>query len=105
MNITKKQWTIIGVVIALIAIWYFFLRKKPTESNYGRQKVKDGNALTLGSGSTEGPISMASTPCPGCVCNGKCGGCPCDSSPAAFGSGPRVKVAKGNTMQDASVRG
>lgn len=34
MNITKKQWTIIGVVVALIAIWYFFLRKKPTESSY-----------------------------------------------------------------------
>ena len=34
MNITKQQWTIIGVVIAVIAIWYFFLRKKPAESNY-----------------------------------------------------------------------
>jgi hypothetical protein len=45
MNITKKQWTIIGVVIALIAIWYFFLRKKPTESNYGRPKVKTGNTM------------------------------------------------------------
>jgi len=29
MEISKKQWTIIAVVIAVIAIWYFFLRKKP----------------------------------------------------------------------------
>ena len=35
MEITKKQWTIIGVVIAVIAVWYFFLRKKKTESNWG----------------------------------------------------------------------
>jgi len=36
MEITKKQWAIIGVVIAVIAIWYFFLRKKkPAESGYG----------------------------------------------------------------------
>jgi len=37
MEITKKQWTIIGVVIAVIAIWYFFLRKKTpakTESSW-----------------------------------------------------------------------
>ena len=35
MKLTKKHWTIIGVVIALIAIWYFFLRKKKApESNY-----------------------------------------------------------------------
>ena len=35
MTLTKKHWMIIGVVIALIAIWYFFLRKKkPSESGY-----------------------------------------------------------------------
>ena len=34
MNITKQQWTIIGVVVAIIAVWYFFLRKKKTESGY-----------------------------------------------------------------------
>jgi hypothetical protein len=34
MTITKKQWTIIGVVVAIIAIWYFFLRKKKAESNF-----------------------------------------------------------------------
>jgi hypothetical protein len=38
MEITKKQWTIIGVVVAIIAVWYFFLRKKKTESNYRRYK-------------------------------------------------------------------
>ena len=36
MNITKKQWTIIGIVVAIILVWYFFLRKKPTESNFRR---------------------------------------------------------------------
>jgi hypothetical protein len=35
MEITKKQWTIIAVVIAIVAIWYFFLRKKKAESGYG----------------------------------------------------------------------
>jgi hypothetical protein len=34
MEITKKQWTIIGVVVAIIAVWYFFLRKKKVESNF-----------------------------------------------------------------------
>ncbi len=35
MKLTKQHWMIIGVVIALIAIWYFFLRKKkPAESGY-----------------------------------------------------------------------
>jgi|688.fasta_scaffold03012_9 hypothetical protein len=39
MKITKKQWMIIGVVIvAIILVWYFFLRKtnflKKAESNY-----------------------------------------------------------------------
>ncbi len=33
MKLEKKHYIIIGVV-ALIAIWYFFLRKKPTESNF-----------------------------------------------------------------------
>jgi hypothetical protein len=28
INITKQQWTIIGVVVAIILVWYFFLRKK-----------------------------------------------------------------------------
>jgi hypothetical protein len=35
MKLTKQHWMIIGVVIALIASWYFFLRKKkPAESGY-----------------------------------------------------------------------
>jgi hypothetical protein len=34
MNITKQQWTIIGVVVAIILVWYFFLRKKKAESGY-----------------------------------------------------------------------
>lgn len=35
MNLSKQQLTIVGVVIALVAIWYFFLRKKAAESSYG----------------------------------------------------------------------
>jgi hypothetical protein len=34
LNITKKQWMIIGVVVAIVAVWYFFLRKKKVESGY-----------------------------------------------------------------------
>jgi uncharacterized membrane protein len=35
MKLEKKHWVIIGVVIvAVIAIWYFFLRKKKAESGY-----------------------------------------------------------------------
>jgi hypothetical protein len=36
MEITKKQWTIIGVVVAIILVWYFFLRKKK-ESGFGNE--------------------------------------------------------------------
>ena len=35
MKLTKTQWIIVAVVAA-IAIWYLFLRKKPTESGYTR---------------------------------------------------------------------
>ena len=42
MNITKKQWMIIGV-IAVIAVWYFFLRKKkPAESGYAAYQLANG---------------------------------------------------------------
>lgn len=34
MKLEKKHWVIIGVVIALILVWYFFLRKKKTESSW-----------------------------------------------------------------------
>jgi hypothetical protein len=32
MTLTKNQWIIVGVV-ALIVIWYFFIRKKPTSES------------------------------------------------------------------------
>ena len=39
MTLTKNQWIIVGVV-ALIVIWYFFIRKKPTtESESGYMTV------------------------------------------------------------------
>lgn len=36
MTLTKKHWTIIGIVVAIILVWYFFLRKKSgsSESSY-----------------------------------------------------------------------
>ncbi len=34
MTLTKNHYTIIAVIIGLIAVWYFFLRKKPVESNF-----------------------------------------------------------------------
>lgn len=46
MNITKKQWMIIGV-IAVIAVWYFFLRKKPVESGYAAYQL-DPNGIESG---------------------------------------------------------
>jgi hypothetical protein len=46
MKLTKKHYTIIGVVIALIAIWYFFLRKKePAESGYNPDILVPGNEM------------------------------------------------------------
>jgi len=64
MNITKKQWMIIGIVIAVIAVWYFFLRKKPVESNYRmtgfNRKLPAGtytgaDMMTASAGSTPRP--------------------------------------------------
>ena len=43
MNITKQQWTIIGVIVAVIAVWYFFLRKKKAESSFGRRGTIGGS--------------------------------------------------------------
>lgn len=34
MKIEKKHWIIIGIVVAIILVWYFFLRKKKNESGY-----------------------------------------------------------------------
>lgn len=42
MNITKNQWIAIGVVGA-VAVWYFFLRKKDTESGYDNNLMLIGN--------------------------------------------------------------
>jgi hypothetical protein len=62
MNITKKQWMIIGVVAALIAIWYFFLRKKTTESGFGARtgrvgaSMRGGNIANLSSDPKSGSI-------------------------------------------------
>lgn len=46
MNITKQQWIIV-VALGVIAVWYFFLRKKDTkesgsglESAYSKKKPK-----------------------------------------------------------------
>jgi hypothetical protein len=93
MKITKKQWMIIGVVVAIILVWYFFLRKKKnTESDYRairKRKRTVGASFNelgpigtgTGSGRNVGTVSpIAKTPtCPpgcrfeplsqsGCVC-------------------------------------
>ena len=39
MNITKKQWTIIGIIVAVILVWYFFLRKKTSEKNLVKRNI------------------------------------------------------------------
>ena len=47
MKLTKKHWIIVGVV-ALIVIWYFFIRKKPTtESESGFKTVTTPPARPL----------------------------------------------------------
>jgi hypothetical protein len=81
MTITKQQWTIIGVVITLIAIWYFFLRKKKTESGYKLTNALDSQKMKMVNS------TLASTGCSpflcdqfcGCVGCGDCdgGGCGC----------------------------
>ena len=56
MEITKKQWTMIAIVVGLIAVWYFFLRKKDTkESSFNRklkERVAPSNAPNCNSGCT-----------------------------------------------------
>ena len=55
MNITKKQWMIIGV-IAVIAVWYFFLRKKkPAESGYAAYQL-DPNGIESGFAASMGKV-------------------------------------------------
>ena len=52
INITKQQWTIIGVVVAIIAVWYFFLRKKKTESSFYGCKSDEYICGVTGSGNS-----------------------------------------------------
>lgn len=60
MKLTNNQWIIVGVV-ALIAIWYFFIRKKPSESESSYKVTKSK--------------SKASFDCPYC-CGWGCEACP-----------------------------
>jgi hypothetical protein len=70
MEITKKQWTIIGVVIAVIAIWYFFLRKKTpakTESSWipgggSRVILPEGVGVDAGHPNIGGPTRSLPQP-------------------------------------------
>jgi len=34
MKLEKKHWVIIGVIVAIIVIWYLFFKKKKSESGY-----------------------------------------------------------------------
>ena len=93
MKLEKKHWMIIGVVVAIILVWYFFLRKKKNaESDYRairKRKRTVGTSFNelgtigtaTGSGRNVGTVSpIAKTPtCPpgcrfeplsqsGCVC-------------------------------------
>lgn len=38
MKLEKKHWIIIGVVVAIL-VWYFFLRKKKSESGFMRNTM------------------------------------------------------------------
>ena len=61
MSITKKQWTIIGVIIAIIAVWYFFMRNKKVtkaESSWiQRGGCKPGELCSGGTVSAGGVVS------------------------------------------------
>ena len=63
MTLTKNQWYIVGVV-ALIAIWYFFIRKKPTSGSESSYKV-----------TTSKSKSKSKWDCPYC-CGWGCERCP-----------------------------
>ncbi len=34
MKLEKKHYIIIGVIVAIVAVWYFFLRNKKSESDF-----------------------------------------------------------------------
>jgi len=93
MKLEKKHWMIIGVVVAIILVWYFFLRKKKNaESDYrairkpkrtvGASFNELGTIGTAtGSGRNVGTVSpIAKTPTcpPGCRFNpNSASGCVC----------------------------
>jgi len=80
MNITKKQWTIIGVVIVVaILVWYFFLRKKKATSSYAGVYGSFGNE--------SGFTSQSACKKLGCTGykNGKCSGCRLRGEPTGTG--------------------
>jgi len=41
MKLEKKHWIVVGVIVAIILIWYFFLRKKKAESGYAIRGVRE----------------------------------------------------------------
>lgn len=45
MKLEKKHWILIGVVIAVILVWYFFLRKKKSESSFTLSKRIPGTNI------------------------------------------------------------
>jgi hypothetical protein len=56
MKLEKKHYTIIAVVIGLIAVWYFFLRKKkPAESGYAAYQL-DPNGIESGFAASMGKV-------------------------------------------------
>ena len=75
MNITKKHYTIIAVVIGLIAVWYFFLRKKPVESNFKAAtrpiSLSGGGASDVTNCPIDCQKSQISTGVTGCYCPGR----------------------------------
>ena len=67
MNLTKNQWIIVAV-LAAIAVWYFFLRKKDTneESGLTSATIKPRPATGPASGGTTGGTQMVTCPA-GCA--------------------------------------
>ncbi len=66
MKLEKNHYTIIAVIIGLIAVWYFFLRKKPVESNFKAATKKGGGRCPIDCRESE-----ISTGVMGCYCPGR----------------------------------
>lgn len=69
MKLTKQHWTIIGVILAVVAIWYFFLRKKDVKkAESGYAKIDCSKTPCKGDGV---PVTVSTPAGQKCGCKGE----------------------------------